>query len=144
MTQPTPDQAAGALAEAKLRESQVRRADGQLAWILAVLAIAAIGIGILMSLAPHLVGPAVAALYLGAIAVVVVVFLRIRAYSRAGLTRFTLAASTFTIWNALIAGVSVATRWWSGSQPSYHFGVSEAIAVVPLLVGIWVLSHRRV
>jgi hypothetical protein len=143
-TQPTPDQAAGALAEAKLRESQVRRTDGQLAWILAVLATAAIGIGILMSLAPHLVGPAVAALYLGAIAAVVVVFLRIRAYSRAGLALFTLALSTFTIWNALIAGVSVATRWWSASQPSYHFGVGEAIAVVPLLVGIWVLSHRRV
>ena len=140
--QPTPKEAAGALAEANLRETQVRKADAQLGRILGVLAAAVVGIGFLMSVAPHLVGPAVAAIYLGAISVVMVVFLRIRAYSRTGLRIFSLTASTFTIWNALCAGVSVATRWWSSSQPSYHFGVTEAVTAVPLVIGIWLLSRK--
>src|SRR6266852_4399896 len=113
--QPPPEEAAGALAEARLRESQVHKADAQLGWILGLLAAAVIGIGCLMSVASQAAGPAVAAIYLAAIAGAVFVFLRIRAYSRTGLLVFTFAASTFTIWNALGAAVSVTTGWWSRS-----------------------------
>ncbi len=141
--QPTPEEAAGALAEARLRESQVHKADTQLGWILGVLAAAVIGIGCLMSVAPYAAGPAVAAIYLAAIAGAAFVLLRIRAYSRLGLLVFTFAASTFAIWDALGAAVSVTTGWWSRSQPSFHFGVTEVIAVVPLLVGIGLLSRKR-
>lgn len=142
--EPTPDEAARTLAEANLRESQIRGADAQLAWILAILAAAAVGIGILMSVAPHAVGPAVGVLYVGAIVATGAVFFRIHAYSRAGVLVFSLAASTFAIWNALASAVSITTGWWSPTQPNFHFGVTEAIAVVPLLVGIWVLRRRRV
>ena len=37
----------------------------------------------------------------------------------------------------------ITTGWWSPTQPNFHFGVTEAIAVVPLLVGVWVLRRRR-
>lgn len=140
---PTPEEAARALTEAGFRDAQVRKADAQLGWMLAILAAAALVVGVLMSLAPHVVGPAVVAIYLGAIASVIVVLLRIRAYSRAGLLLFSLAAVTFTTWNALVSGVSVATRWWAPDAPSFHIGVSEAIGVLPLLVGIFLLARRR-
>jgi hypothetical protein len=138
----TREAAAAALSEARIRESQVRRNDVQLGRLLAIVVVADLGIAGLMSVAPHLAGPAVLLLYASAIALVVPVFVRIRAYSRTGLKIFTGSAFTFTIWNGLVSGVSVATRWWSPSQPSFHFGVSEAICALPLLVGIWLLSRK--
>lgn len=142
--QPSPQDAIAALAEAHRRESQVRRtADAQLAWILGVLAAAVLVIAGLMSVALHVVGPAVLTVYLIAIVLVAVVFIRIRVYSRRGLQIFAFSASTFTIWNALGAAVSVATGWWGPSAPSFHLVVTEVVAVLPLLVGIWLLAHRR-
>ena len=140
--EPSPADAAAALNEASLRVSQVRKADARLAKVLGVLLVADLGIAGLMSVAPHLAGPAVLALYTSAIVLTSGVLVRTRAYSRAGLQIFTLAAFTFTVWNAVVSGLSVATRWWSPSQPSFHFGLSEAICALPLLVGIWLLSRR--
>ena len=97
----------------------------------------------LMSVAFRVVGPAVLAVYLVAIVLVAVVLIRIRVYSRRGLQIFAFSASTFTIWNALGAAVSVATGWWGPSTPTYHLGLTEVFAVLPLLVGIWLLARRR-
>ena len=143
MNEPSREGAIAALAEADSRASQIRRADVQLAWMLGVLVVAMLVIAGLVSVAFHVVGPAVAAVYLLAIALVAVVLVRIRVYSRRGLQIFVLSASTFTVWNALGAAVSVSTRWWAPSAPNFHFGVTEAIAVLPLMMGIWLLAHRR-
>ena len=142
-TQPSRESAMAALAEADRRASQVRRADAQLAWILGFLVLGVLITGALMSVAfPH-AGPAVLAVYVLAIALVAVVLVRIRVYSRRGLQIFALSASTFTAWNALGAAVSVATRWWAPSAPNFHFGITEAVAVLPLVAGIWLLVRRR-
>ena len=141
---PSPQDAIAALAEAQRRETQVRRAaDAQLAWILGVLVAAVLVIAGLMSVAFHVVGPAVLAAYLVAIVLVAVVLIRIRVYSRRGLQIFAFTASTFTIWSALGAAVSVATGWWGPSAPTNHLVLTGVVAVLPLLVGIWLLVRRR-
>lgn len=143
---PTPDEAAAALVEARLRATQLRKADAQLQLILAALAGAILAIAGLVGLAPHVgspgVGTAVLAVYVSCIVVSAVVLLRARAYSRAGLLIFTATACSFTLWNALISVLSVATRWWGPNQPPSHFGVSELIAVIPLLVGAAIIWRR--
>ena len=141
--QPTREDAQAALTEAAIRTSQVRRADRQLGWLLVVLVAMDLGIAGLMSVAFHVAGPAVLAVYLVAIALVAVVLVRIRVYSRAGLLLFSVSAAAFTLWNGLVSGVSVAARWWGSAQPGYHFGVSAVIGVLPLLVGIWLLFRQR-
>ena len=140
--QPSRSAAQAALAEAAIRTSQVRRADRQLGWMLAVLASMDLVIAGLMSAAFHVVGPAVLAVYLVAIALVVVVLVRVRVYSRTGLQLFSVSATPFTLWNALVSGVSLAARWWGPAQPGYHFGISAVIGVLPLLVGIWLLFRK--
>ena len=140
---PTREEASAAITEVGVRASQVRTADVQLGWVLGVLLAADLAIAALMSVAPHTVGPAVLALLLIAFALAVVVFVRIRAYSRAGLLIFSFTASTFAIWSALGSALSVVTGWWGPSQPSFHLGVTEAIPALPLLVGIWLLGRRR-
>lgn len=142
---PSREEAAAAVAEAGHRASQVHRADRQLAWVLAILTAADMAIAGLMSIPAHGiaagVGPAVLATYAACIVLVGVVFFRIRAYSRAGLRLFISAAALFTTWNALVSGVSVATRWWGPAQPSYHFGLSALIGAIPLLVGVLLLAR---
>ena len=139
----TPEQARAALAVADRRASQMRAADVQLAWILSLFVVGVLVIAGLMSVAFHNAGPAVLGTYVLGTALVVVVLVRIRAYSRRGLQIFALSASTFAVWNALAAGVSVATRWWAPSAPDFHFGVTEAVAILPLLIGIWLLRAHR-
>jgi hypothetical protein len=139
---PSPDDAAAALDEARLRESQVRKADARLGKVLGAILVADLGIAGLMSVAPHIAGPAVLALYLGAIVLIIGVVVRTRAFSRTGLLIFSLTAFTFAAWIAVVSALSVATRWWSPSQPSFHLGVSEAIAALPLLIGILLLARK--
>lgn len=50
--------------------------------------------------------------------------------------------SVFNLWNASVTGVSIGTRWWASTQPSYHFGVSEMVGVIPLLVAAWLIGRR--
>ena len=140
---PTREEALASLTEAGMRSSQVRGADAQLGWILLLLVVADLGIASLISLAFHSAGPAVLAIYLTTLGMVVVVLVRIRVYSRTGLRVFSVSATAFTIWNALVSGVSVAAKWWGPTQPTYHFGVSAVIGVLPLLVGIWLLFRKR-
>jgi hypothetical protein len=75
-------------------------------------------------------------------AVVVLIGLRIRAYTRTGLRIFVITAVIFNVWNAATAAVSIGTRFWATSQPSYHFAISALIATIPLLVGAAIIWRR--
>jgi hypothetical protein len=145
---PTPVEAQAALAEANSQAVRVHHADRQLGWI--VLGIAAIwlAVGALMSTLPDprragpVVGPAILAVMVVGLVGLVLVFLRIRAYSRAGILLYFGGVAVFNVWNAIVVGVSIGTRWWASTQPSYHFGVSVAVGSIPLLVAAWLILRR--
>lgn len=146
--QPTRQDAVSALAEAGIRASQVRRADSQLRWMLLALLGAYLGVAVLMSLSsPHhgstFAAVGIIAMLVAALAVAVIVGVRIRAYSRAGIRLYFGTIIAFNLWNALITSASIATRFWALGQPSYHFGLSEIVGVAPLVIGLWLLSRWR-
>jgi cell division protein FtsW (lipid II flippase) len=68
--------------------------------------------------------------------------LRIRAYSRTAILLYFGGVIAFNLWNGAVSGVSIATRWLAAGQPSYHFGVSVAVAAIPLLVAAWLIRRR--
>ena len=142
----TAEQARAALDEAGDRAAQVRRSDLQLCWILLAIAGAYAGVGVVMSVSPHhgstLAGVAVLVMLAVAIGGCVVIGLRIRAYSRGGIKWFFASIIAFNLWNGAAASVSVGTRFWASSQPSYHFGITVAVALIPLLAGAFVLIRR--
>ena len=142
----TAQQARAALDEADLRAAQVRRKDRQLCWMLLVVVAVYLGAGAVMSLSPHLGttygGVAVLMMLAAAIGAAVVIGLRIRAYSRAGIIWYFSAIIAFNLWNAAVAGVSVGTRFWALGQPTYHFGISVTVAIIPLLIGAVALARR--
>jgi len=88
-----------------------------------------VGIGILAILIVGLVG----FVYVG---------LRIRAYSRTAMLIYFGGIIAFNLWNSAVFGVSTLTRWWTPPQPAYHFGLSAAVAVIPLLVAAWLIWRR--
>jgi hypothetical protein len=145
---PTPQEAQAALTEADSQGARVRRADRQLAWML--LAVAAVWLavgGVISTLPDPRRGGPVAGLGIVAIGIVgvvglVVVGLRIRAYSRTGILLYFAGITVFNIWNAVVTGMSTLTHWWASSQPSYHFGLSAAVAVIPLLIAAWLIWRR--
>jgi len=143
----TREDAAAALAEAGIRASQVRQADTQLRWMLLVLLAAYLGVALLMSLSPHsgstFAAVGIIAMLVAAVAFAVVVGVRIRAYSRAAIRLYFGTIIAFNLWNALVTSLSTGTRFWAQGQPSYHFGISEAVGVIPLVIGVWLLSRRR-
>jgi hypothetical protein len=142
----TAEQARAALDEAGARAAQVRRSDLQLSWILLAIAAAYVGVGVVLSVSPHhgstVAGVAVLAMLAAAIGGSVVIWLRIRAYSRGGLIWYFATMIAFNLWNAAAASVSIGTRFWASSQPSYHFGITVAVAIIPLLVGAIALARR--
>ena len=101
----------------------------------------------LMSLSPHrgstFANVAIVGVLAAGIAFAVIVGLRIRAYSRAGILLYFGTLIAFNLWNALVTSVSIATRFWALGQPSYHFGISELVGTLPLVIGIWLLGRRR-
>lgn len=145
---PTPLEAQAALAEANSQAVRVHNADRQLGWI--VLGIAAIwlGVGALISTlsdprrAGPVVGPAILAVLVVGVVGLVLVFLRIRAYSRTGILLYFGGVAVFNLWNAIVIGVSIGTRWWASTQPSYHFGVSVVVGTIPLLIVAWLIWRR--
>ena len=145
---PTPREAQAALAEANSQAVRVRHADHQLGWI--VLGIAAVYLavaGVVSTLADPRRGGPVAGIAILAIVIVgvggaVYVGVRIRAYSRDGVLLYFGGIAVFNLWNGVVSGVSIATRWWASTQPSYHFGVSVAVASIPLLVAAWLILRR--
>lgn len=145
---PTPLEAQAALAEANSQEVRVRHADHQLGWMLLGIAAVYLAVGALMSTLPDprragpVIGPAILAVMVIGVVGLVIVFLRIRAYSRTGILLYFSGVGAFGLWNGIVAGVSVATRWWALTQPSYHFGMSVVVAVIPLLVAAWLIWRR--
>ena len=73
---------------------------------------------------------------------VIFVGLRIRAYSRTAILLYGGGVIAFSLWNGAVSGLSIVTRWWAPGQPSYHFGLSVAVAVIPLLVTAWLIRRR--
>jgi lysylphosphatidylglycerol synthetase-like protein (DUF2156 family) len=142
----TPEQAQAALEEAGVRAGQVRRNDRQLAWMLLVLAAAFLAVAALFSFESRegrsFAGPAVLLMLAAALIAVVVIGLRIRAYSRGGIKWFFSAAIAFSLWNAAVSAVSSITRFWAPNQPNYHFAISVVVAVIPLVVGGFALARR--
>ncbi|MEO9048487.1 MAG: hypothetical protein ABI334_02610 [Candidatus Dormiibacterota bacterium] len=143
---PTPIEARAALAEAGSHAAAMRRTDGQLVRILLALASTYLLVAVVMGLFPHggsvFAGLALAVIVVGGLTAMLVMFWRIRAYSRNGILRFSLAAAAFTWWNAVVVGVSSWSGWWSQHQPATHFSVSALVAVVPLIVAAWLIGRR--
>jgi hypothetical protein len=143
----TAEQARAALDEADARSAQVRLHDRHLSWMLFVVAAAYLAAGAAISVSPHhgttYAGVAVVTMLAAAIVAAVLIGLHIRAYSRPGIVSYFLTIIVFNLWNALIAGASIATRFWAMGQPSYHFGISVVVAVIPLVIGAWVIWRRR-
>jgi hypothetical protein len=89
-----------------------------------------------------LVGLAIVAILIGGSVGFVFIGLRIRAFSRAGILLYFGGITVFNLWNAIVVGLSIGTRWWASTQPSYHFGLSVAIGVIPLLAAAWLIWRR--
>jgi cell division protein FtsX len=144
---PTPQEAKAALAEASSQAARVRRADHQFRWFLLGVAAAYVGGSAIISTSPRPGGSAVAWIallaFLIAWMVAFIAFgLRIRAYSRRGFLYFLGAYAAFVVWDAIVNGVSLGSRFWSPLEPSYHLVISEAVGVIPLIVAAWLIGRR--
>jgi hypothetical protein len=87
-------------------------------------------------------GPAILAIVVVGSVGFIFVGLRIRAYSRTGILMYFGGIAVFNVWNGIVVGVSIVTRWWALTQPSYHFGLSELVGAIPLLVAAWLIGRR--
>lgn len=145
---PTQLEAEAALAQASTQAARVRRSDHQLAWMLASVAAVWLAAAGVISTLPTLRrgGPiasfALAAILICGIVALVVVGVRIRAYSRPAILLYFGGIVVFNLWNSAVTGVSILTRWWAPPQPSYHFGLSALVGVIPLMVAAWLIARR--
>jgi hypothetical protein len=88
------------------------------------------------------VGISILAIVIVGTAGFIFVGLRIRAYSRTAILLYFGGILAFNLWNGVVSGASILTQWWAATQPSYRFGLSAAVAVVPLLVAAWLIRRR--
>jgi hypothetical protein len=145
---PTPQEARAALSEANSQAVRVRHADHQLAWMLLGIAATYLAVGALIGTLPDLrragpvVGLAILAIVIVGVVGLIVVGLRIRAYSRPGFLLYFGGVIACNLWNGAVSTVSMVTRWWAPPQPSYHFGLSLAVGVIPLFVAAWLIWRR--
>jgi hypothetical protein len=143
----TPEEARAALADADTQATGLRRTDKQFRAILLWIGAMYLAIAVLVGLFPRggvpLVGAAVLTIFVGGVGGTFLLLWRIRAYSRRGIQWFTWSAFGFTLWNAAIAGASTATGWWGRNQPGFHFSISAAVAVLPLLIAAWLVGRWR-
>lgn len=145
---PTPKAARASLSEARNQVARVRRSDGQLGWMLLGIAAAYLAAAAVISTLPSMrrggpvAGLAILVILLVGVAGLIFVGLRIRAYSRTGVVLYFGGIAVFNIWNAIVTGVSILSGWWSVQQPSYHFGISELVAAIPLLIAAWLIGRR--
>ena len=145
---PTPGEAQAALAEANSQAARVHRADRQLAWMLVGIAAVYLAVGAVISTLPDprrggpVVSIAILIIFIVGVGGFVFVGLRIRAYSRTAMFLYFGGVIVFNLWNSAVFGVSTLTRWWTPPQPAYHFGLSAAVAVIPLLVAAWLIRRR--
>ena len=126
----------------------MRRADHQLGWMLLGIATIYLAIGAVVSTLPDprrggpVVGLAILAILLVGLVGFVYVGFRIRAYSRTAIFLYFGGVICFNLWNSAISAVSILTRWWASGEPSYHFGISVAVGVIPLLIAAWLIWRR--
>jgi cell division protein FtsW (lipid II flippase) len=144
---PTPQEAQAALAEASTQAARVRRADQQFRWFLLGIAAAYVGGSAIISTSPRPGGSAVAWTALlvfltGFVIAFIALGLRIRAYSRKGFISFLGAFAVFMIWDTIVNGVSLGSRFWSPLEPSYHLVISESVGVIPLIIAAWLIGRR--
>ncbi len=145
---PTPHEAQAALIEASSQAARVRRSDLQLAWMLLGIVAVYLAAGGVISTLPSLrrggpvAGLAILAIVIVGVVGMIIVGLRIRAYSRTGILLYFGGVAVFNIWNAIVTSVSIFTGWWALTQPSYHFGISELVGAVPLLIAAWLIGRR--
>ena len=143
---PTTEEARAALTEAGSLATAVRRADGQLRWILIVVAATYILVAAVLSSLPlrgsGLGDVVLLAFGLFGVAAIIVVGVRIRAYSRAGIYWYFGGMVVFNVWNGIVSGVSIATGFWSTTQPNSDLLVSVLVAVIPLIAAAWLMGRR--
>jgi hypothetical protein len=137
-----------ALAEAGSQAARVRQAGRQFGWVLLGIAAMYLAVAGIMSTLPDprrggpVVGLALLVLLFGGLVPLIWILYRIRAYSRTGVVWYFAGIAAFNLWNGLVVGVSIGTRWWAATQPAYHFGLSAIVGVIPLLVAAWLIGRR--
>ena len=143
---PSPQEARASLDEANRRAATVRRSDSQFRVVLLVVASLYLATGALLSANPRggnfLIGDALIVIFLGGSAGAIYLVWRIRAWSRTGILWLLGSVAVFLLWNGAVIWASIATGWWGPHQPGVHFGGSVLVAVIPLLVGAWLLGRR--
>lgn len=145
-TSPTPQDARAALDLAGRQAATVRRSDSRLRTVLLLVAAMYLASGALLSANPRggnvLIGAALLVLFLGGLASAVYLSLRIRAWTRTGAFWLLGAVAVFLLWNVGVIWASLATGWWGPDAPGIRFFGSVVVAVIPLLVGAWLLGRR--
>ena len=72
---------------------------------------------------------------------------RQHAYTRAGRLLFARSVAAWAVVLAVVMQLSIRSGWWSTTldqyQRSWHFVLSAAVSVVPLLIGAWLVGRRR-
>ena len=146
-TNPTPQDARASIDEASRRAATVRRSDAQLRTVLLVVAAVYLASGALLSANPRggslLIGRALIFVLLGGLAAATYITWRMRAWSRTGVLWLLGAVALFLVWNAVVVWVSLASGWWGPGANGLHFGVSVVVAVIPLVIGAWLMGRRR-
>lgn len=145
-TAPTAQEARAALGVASSQAALVRQADREFRWILLVLAVFYLAAAGVVSVAGRRGGPfaAFALLFIvvASLGAIIWLGLRLRAYSTAGVLWYVWAIAAFSIWNGLVVGWSIASGFWSTTQPTYHLGISVTICVIPLIVAAYLIGRR--
>jgi hypothetical protein len=143
---PTAESARAALQEARSRATAIHRTDKQFGGILFAIAAVYLIAALVVVWFPGGASPwglvVFIGIVVGGLAGSLFMLWRIRAYSRRGALKFTMAVAAFTWWNAAVAGASIATGWWAPHQPATHFAVSALVAVAPLLVAGFLVFRR--
>lgn len=144
---PTPEQAQAALAEAAARAAGVRRSDRQLGSLLYAVAAMWVAAAAVFSLFPRgglpVSGIALLAILATGVAAMVFIGVRIKAFSRWGLVWFVVSIGVFSVWAAVVDGVSMFSGFWSRGQSGSHLLISVAIDAIPLVIAGWLVGRRR-
>ena len=143
---PTAQEARAALAEANSQAALVRRADREFRWILLVIAALYLALAGIVSVAGRRGGPfaalAILVVVVASLVGIIWLGLRLRAYSTTGVAWYVAAIAAFSVWNGIVVGGSVASGFWSTTQPTYHLGISVMICVIPLIGAAYLIGRR--
>ena len=124
----------------------VKPADGQFVWTLFGLVAVTVALAAYLSLFPQDAG--FLYFFIGIMfassACTAAVSLRLKHhdYSPAAVLWLFATIALFQVWNLVVMGVSLLSRWWALGQPGYHIGVSAVVGLIPLLISIRVLGRK--